>query len=258
MKHDAEVQPPRSRPAARTDPRRGQRAVRRAQLRRGLDRGHRQLRRRHARARAPLLRRPQGGLHRAARAARRRARATTPAARGPQRPRARGRQRVALARLDRAEPHDLARHARPRRGHRRPRRQGRRRSTWCAAPSRYSPPTTPTSPTTHHGCATRSNAGPDSTAPPHAAGYKAKPPASRPTNCSPQHSNTSYAPSAPHPRQEVARGANFGHATPSPTSGSPLPWRARAGRDQVWVTHPPPRRSVASDDGRRLKAAETL
>ena len=39
-----EVQPPRSRAAARADPRRGQRAVRRARLRRGLGRGHRQLR----------------------------------------------------------------------------------------------------------------------------------------------------------------------------------------------------------------------
>ena len=46
----------------------------------------------------------------------------------------------------------------------------------------YSPPTTPTSPTTHHGCATRSSAGPASTAPPPATGYKAKPPANRPTN----------------------------------------------------------------------------
>ena len=43
-------------------------------------------------------------------------------------------------------------------------------------------PATPTSPTTRHGCATRSSAGPGSTAPPPAAGYKAKPPASRPTN----------------------------------------------------------------------------
>ena len=85
-----------------------------------------QLRRRHQGARAPLLRRPQRGLHRAARAARHHARGTTAAARRPQRPRAPGRQRVALARLDRAEPHDLARHARPRRGHRRPRHQGRR------------------------------------------------------------------------------------------------------------------------------------
>ena len=52
----------------------------------------------------------------------------TPAAGGPQRSCARGRQRVALARLDRGQPHDLARHDRARRGHRRPRRQaGRRR-----------------------------------------------------------------------------------------------------------------------------------
>src|SRR5688572_29130335 len=43
-------------------------------------------RRRHPRVRAPLLRRPQRGLHRAARAPRRPTRATAPAARGPQRP----------------------------------------------------------------------------------------------------------------------------------------------------------------------------
>ena len=73
------------------DPRRCQRAVRRARLRRCLDRGHRQRRRRHPRARPPLLRRSQGRLHRAARAARRPARAATPAARRSQRPRARGR-----------------------------------------------------------------------------------------------------------------------------------------------------------------------
>ena len=123
-----EVQPPRPRPAARPDPRRRQRAVRRARLRRGLDRGHRERRRRHPRARAPLLRRSQGRLHRPAGAPRRPARGTTPAARGPQRPGARGRHRVALARLDRSQPHDLARHDRARRRHRRPRRQasGRR------------------------------------------------------------------------------------------------------------------------------------
>src|SRR6188472_70511 len=56
--HDPEVQPPRARAAARTDPRRRQRAVRRARLRRGLDRGYLQRRRRHPRARAPLLRPP--------------------------------------------------------------------------------------------------------------------------------------------------------------------------------------------------------
>ena len=52
----------------------------------------------------------------------------------------------------------------------------------CAAPSRCSPPTTPTSPKTRRGCATRSSAGPGSTAPPRAAGYKARPAASRRTN----------------------------------------------------------------------------
>ena len=93
-----------------------------------------------------------------------------------------GRQRVALARLDRAEPHDLAQHARPRRGHRRPRHQGRRARARAPRRRDSSPPSTPTSPTTRRGCATRSSAGPDSTAPPPAAGYKAKPPASRPTN----------------------------------------------------------------------------
>src|SRR4051794_825734 len=63
----AEVPPPRPWPATRADPRCRQRAVRRARVRRGLDRGHRELRRRHPRARAPLLRRPQGRLRRTAR-----------------------------------------------------------------------------------------------------------------------------------------------------------------------------------------------
>ena len=123
----AELQPTRSRAAARADPRRRQRAVRRARLRRGLDRGHRQLSRRHPRARAPLLRRSQGGLHRAARAARRPARGRAPAAERSQRSCARGGFRLTLAGLDRGEPNDLARDDGTRRGHRRPRGQARSR-----------------------------------------------------------------------------------------------------------------------------------
>ena len=142
-------------PSAGPDPRRRERAVRRARLRRGLDRGHRKRRRRHPRARAPLLRRPQGRLHRAARATRRPTRRTTPSAHGPQRPGATGRHRLTLARLDRGQPHDLARHDRPRRRHRRPRRQASRSPTSYAARSRCSRGTTPTSPRTHRGCATR-------------------------------------------------------------------------------------------------------
>ena len=44
----------------------------------------------------------------------------------------------------------------------------------------------------------------DSTAPRRAAGYEARPPARRRTNCSPRRSNTSSAPSALHPRQPGA------------------------------------------------------
>ena len=51
----------------------------------------------------------------------------TSAPRGPQRPCARGGHRVALAGLDRGQPHGLAGHDRPRRGHRRPRRETRGR-----------------------------------------------------------------------------------------------------------------------------------
>ena len=64
---------------------------------------------------------------------------------------------------------------RPRAGHRRPRHRPSS-STSCAAPSRCSRPTTPTSPGTRHGCATRSSAGPGSTAPQPGAGYAARPP----------------------------------------------------------------------------------
>ena len=84
-------------------------------------------RRRHPRARAPLLRRSQGGLHRAARAARRPARGRL---RPPVGRSARARVADTVSRwLDwtEAEPHDLARHDRARRGHRRPRRQARGR-----------------------------------------------------------------------------------------------------------------------------------
>ena len=122
-----EVQPPRPRPAARPDPRHGQRAVRGAGLRRGLGRGHRQRGRRHPRPRAPLLRRAQGRLHRAAGAHRRQARGRAPATDGSQRSRACRRQRLALAGLDRGQPHDLAGHDGARRGDRRPRGPARRR-----------------------------------------------------------------------------------------------------------------------------------
>ena len=158
--HDAEVQPPRSRTAARADPRRRQRAVRRARLRRGLGRGHRERRRRHPRARAPLLRRPQGGLHRAARAARRPARGTncgrpsvaalarawpTPCRAGSTGPRPTARSTWPRSRAARTSPTPTS---------------GTSSPTSCAAPSRCSRPFTPTSPKTRRDCATRSNAGP--------------------------------------------------------------------------------------------------
>ena len=194
-----QVQPPRARPAARRDPRRSQPVVRRARLRRGLDRGHRELGRRHPRTRAPLLRWAQGGLCRSARAARRRTRGTTTATGRPQLSCAGGGSRVALAGLDRGQPHDMARHHRARRRHRRPRGQatGRRPRP---PPSRCSRRFTPTSPRTLRGCATRSSAGPLSTAPPRDAGYAARPH----TNCSPPRSSTSCAPLARHPRHADA------------------------------------------------------
>ena len=104
--------------------------------------------------------------------------------------------------------------------------------TSCAAQSRCSPPTTPTSLRTHHGCATRSSAGPGSTAPRRDAGYAARPPAKRHTNCSPRRSNTSYAHSAPHPRQNGAHLAperrpepfGTGALTPQPLSSLPQLW----------------------------------
>ena len=123
---DAEVQPPRSRTAARTDPRSRERPVRGARLRRGLDRGHRELRRGHARAPAPLPSAAAGSLHalleRLGALREERLRRRWAAARGRAWP-----TRFALARLDRGEPHDLARHDRPRRGHRRARREACRR-----------------------------------------------------------------------------------------------------------------------------------
>ena len=57
---------------------------------------------------------------------------------------------------------------------------------------------------TRRGCATRSSAGPASTAPRHDAGYAARPPAKPHTNCSPPRSNTSCAPSALQPRHAGA------------------------------------------------------
>ena len=71
--------------------------------------------------------------------------------------------------------------------------------TSCAAPSRCSRRSTPTSPRTRRGCATRSSAGPGSTAPRRDAGYTGKPPARRHTSCSPRRSSTSCAPSALRP-----------------------------------------------------------
>ena len=103
-------------------------AVRRARLRGGLDRGHRACGRCHPRARAPLLRRAQRGLHRAARAARRHPRGTL---RPPVGRSARARVADTVSRwLDWTEANRtiwLATIA-PRRGPRRPRRQtcGRR------------------------------------------------------------------------------------------------------------------------------------
>ena len=97
-------------------------------------------RRRHARARAPLLRRPQGGLHRGCSSGSARVREErTTAARRPQRPRARGRQRVALARLDRGR---TARSGSPRSAAAKTSptpTSGTSSPTSCAAPSRCSP-----------------------------------------------------------------------------------------------------------------------
>ena len=73
--------------------------------------------------------------------------------------------------------------------------------TSCAAPSRYSPHITPTSPRTRRGCATRSSAGPASTAPRHDVGCAGTPPARRHTSCSPPRLSTSCARSAPDPRR---------------------------------------------------------
>ena len=92
-----------------------------------LGRGHRARRWGHARAGAPLLRRPQGCLHRAGGTARRPPRGRAAAARRSQRSRASGGHGVTLAGLDRGEPNDLPRHDRTRRGHRRPRRAARGR-----------------------------------------------------------------------------------------------------------------------------------
>ena len=81
--------------------------------------------------------------------ARRSARATTTSARGPQRPGAPDRQRVALACLDRAAP---PRSGLPRSAAARTSptpRSGTSSPTLWPAPSRSSPPSTPTSPTTH-------------------------------------------------------------------------------------------------------------
>ena len=93
----------------RADPRRRQRPVRRARLRGGLHRGHRERRRRRARTGAPLLWRTQGRVHRPAGADQHRAREQLSATGGSQRSGAPREHGVALARLDRGEPNDLAR-----------------------------------------------------------------------------------------------------------------------------------------------------
>ena len=126
--HDAEVQPPRSRAAARTDPRRGQRAVRRARLRRGLDRGHRA---------APPASRAGSCTTTSAVARRSTSRCSSgsaPSARNELRPpvgrSARARVADSVSRwLDWTEANRTIwlGHDRARRGHRRPRRQARGR-----------------------------------------------------------------------------------------------------------------------------------
>ena len=80
--HDPEVHPPGSRPAKGPDPRRRQRVVRRAWVRRGVDRGHRERGRRDARAGPSLLRRTQGGLPGPGRQARQRPGGTAATAQG--------------------------------------------------------------------------------------------------------------------------------------------------------------------------------
>ena len=164
-----EVQPPRSRTAARPDPRRGQRAVRRARLRRGLDRGHR---------------------------------GSAGVARGLVHHYFGGRKEVYIGLLERlgavreeqlAPP--VGRSARARVANSVTRWLGwteANRTIWlaaiapgedivdpdvrrvvagsCGAPSRWSRLATPTSRRTRRGCATRSSAGPRSTAPRRAAG----------------------------------------------------------------------------------------
>ena len=104
--------------------------------------------------------------------------------------------RVALAGLDRGQPHDLARHDRARRGHRRPRRPARRRRP--RAPRRRAA----------RGLSRRHRRGlaaaalrarvldrPQPRRDPTLAAT-ARPPARRRTSCSPRRSSTSCAPSA--------------------------------------------------------------
>ena len=175
--HDAEVQPPRSRAAARTDPRRAnarfaERAYDEVSVEdiasaAGVTRG--------------LVHHYFGGRKEVYIALLERIGTTREEQLPPPVGRsARARLADSVSRwLDWTEQNrtGLARHARPRRRHRRPRRQGRRPRPRGPSRRPSSPPTTPTSPTTHHGCVTPSNAGPGSTAPPPAAGYKATPPA---------------------------------------------------------------------------------
>ena len=104
-----------------------------------------------------------------------------------------------IASVDRAEPQHLARHDRPRRGHRDPDVEVSRRDHLVPAPSRCRRLPLRRITRTLPRLPTRSSAGPDSTAPPRDAGYAARPPAKRRTNCSPR-SCGSAARSSPPPR----------------------------------------------------------
>ena len=127
-----------------------------------------------------------------------------PAARGSQRSCARGRHRVALAGLDRGQPHDLAGHDGARRGHRRPRGQARRRRP--RAPRRRA--ARGLSRRHRRGLAAaalrarvldRAQPRRDATL----AG-RARPPARRRTSCSPPRSSTSGTPPAPSGRTSAS------------------------------------------------------
>ncbi len=111
------------------------------------------------------------------------------------------RHRLALARLDRGEPHDLARHDRARRGHRRPRRQARRRRP--RTPRRRAARRSSRRHRRGHAAAALRARVLDRAEPRRDAtlAATATPPARRHTSCSPRRWNTSCAPSAPRPRQ---------------------------------------------------------